>query len=548
MRHFFSVLLLLGFAVLFVRVLELNFIKGEYFSSLAEGNRLREIPIQAPRGTIFDRNGAAIAQNETVVRFLRFEEGRAARFVDGEQASEDDVEVKGSRRVYPEDSFAAHLVGFLGEVNNSEVEIKGCPGGIYSLGELVGRMGVEASFDCKLRGKSGRELVEVDTKSRKVRVLGEVRAVKGEDLHLSIDLGLQRKAAQALGGQTGAVVALKPETGEILALVSSPGFDPNKISSDYQALAINSQKPLFNRAIGGAYPPGSTFKIVTAAAALEEGAIDDDFRFTDPGVINVGAFSYSNWYFTQYGKTEGELDIVRAIARSTDTFFYKIAENVGVEKIKVWADRFGLGQKTGIDIAGEVSGLVPDPSWKESERGERWFLGNTYHMSIGQGDITATPLQIATMTSVIASGGKSCPPHVLKEESQNLQCKDVGLSKKTIDLITQGMVGACSPGGTAFPLFNFKVKSLHEPESALTKEIQVACKTGTAEFGQVVDGEVKTHAWLTAFAPAYAQASAGEPTDEPEIVVTVLVEAGGEGSRVAAPIVKEVLEEWFRNK
>ena len=552
----FSTLLLIGFLLLFVRLFDLIIIRGEYYARISQENRIRRIPIHAPRGLIFDRNGQLLATNNEVTKIVRFEKENEIKFVDSSEVdTARDVKVVQYRRIYPAAQATAHVLGFVGEADRGEVERTGCVvdrsvGSIYSLGDKIGRMGVEASFDCELRGKNGEALVEVDSIGRKVRLLGKLEPKAGEDVHLSIDLDLQQRAFSALSGKVGAVVALKPDTGEILALVSSPSFNPEQISQDYPKLAKDSSLPLFNRAISGAYPPGSTFKIVTAAAGLEDGKIDEGFSFTDPGIIRIGAFSYANWYFTQYGKTEGEIDIVRAITRSTDTFFYKVGEFVGVERLGEWANKFGLGGKTGIDIGGETQGLVPTPEWKERARGERWFLGNTYHMSIGQGDISASPLQIGVMTSVIASGGKLCTPHVIKNgESQNFQfpisnfqCEEIGISQKTIDLITRGMIGACSSGGTAFPLFNFKVKSMREPISAPPREIRVACKTGTAEFG---DPQDRTHAWLTAFGPAENPDVVSEELSKGAIVVTAFVEVGGEGSRIAAPIVKEILEEWF---
>jgi len=236
----------------------------------------------------------------------------------------------------------------------------------------------------------------------------------------------------------------------------------------------------------------------------------------DEGFVQIGEYTYKNWYYTQYGRTEGEIDLIRAIKRSTDTFFYKVGEWVGANQLAEWGQAFGLGRKTGIDLKGEIEGLVPTPEWKEKNKGEKWFLGNTYHLAIGQADLLATPLQVNMMASVIANQGKLCSPKVKQGEGE--ECQDLRLKPEALAMIKEGMREACSSGGTAFPFFDFSP--------------QAACKTGTAEYG---DPEGKTHAWLTAFAPV----------DEPEIVVTALVEGGGEGSDVAAPIVKEVMEAWF---
>lgn len=525
---FFLLILIVSFLILFGRLFELQIIKGGYFSKLSSENRIRRIPIRAPRGEILDRNGLPFAKNLPVYKLVEFgKRGEPISYRDitqdqKEKVSKEETIVSENKRDYPLGEAAAHILGYVGEVGVGEVggAPADCPRARpYILGDFAGRGGVEQEFECLLRGENGEELVEVDTSGQKVRSLGKREPRPGETVKLSIDSGLHKIAQTALGGKTAGLVAQDPKTGEILSLVSSPSFDPNKIAQEFLLFEKDKRLPLFNRAIGGAYQPGSTFKIVTAAAGLEEGKIDENFTFEDPGVIKVGRFSYANWYFTQYGRTEGRIDLVRAIKRSTDTFFYKVGEIVGVRRLADWARAFGLGRPTGVDLPGEVDGLIPTPEWKEKVQGERWFLGNTYHLSIGQGDIHLTPLQVNVMTSVLASSGKLCKPTVLFKKDQ--KCSDIGLSQKSIQLITNGMIEACRPGGTAFPLFDF--------------EPQVACKTGTAEFG---DPAGRTHAWLTAFAPA----------DSPEIVITVLVEGGGEGSSVAAPIVREVLDYWFHQR
>ena len=286
--------------------------------------------------------------------------------------------------------------------------------------------------------------------------------------------------------------------------------------------------------------------------------------------MRVGDFSFGNWYFLQYGGIEGAVDIVKAIARSNDIYFYKLGETTGVATIAEWGKRLGVGQKTGIDIGGEAEGVMPDPVWKKKVRKEDWYLGDTYHLAIGQGDLTVTPLQVNMWTNVIASGGELCKPTLLKAISEKREaisnCRDLKIKKETIDLITEGMRRACYRGddvpyqGTGWPLFDFTVmrETLSESGGAGEKRaVPVACKTGTAEFGlpaQAGDPDNKTHAWFTAFAPLPSEALAKEGsltdsatiTGEPEIVVTVLVEKGGEGSSVAGPIAKKILEEWFK--
>jgi penicillin-binding protein 2 len=390
------------------------------------------------------------------------------------------------------------------------------------LGNLVGRGGVEEKYDSWLRGKDGGEVFEVNALGEKIREIGIQQPVPGKDLYLNIDAELSKVAFEALEGRTGAVVATEAKTGAVLVLVSSPSFNPEKITSE---VLTDQSRPMFNRAVVGLYPPGSTFKIVTATAGLEEGKIDANTLYEDSGEIRVGNYVYKNWYFTQYGRTEGKINIVRAIKRSTDTFFYKVGEWVGPSRLAKWAWAFGLGKPTGIDLPIEAAGKIPEPET------DQWFLGNTYHFAIGQGDLLVTPLQVNVMTSIIANEGKMCKPYIVNSKFQVPnskkipnskfqieECKDLRLGSETLRVVKEGMREACAPGGTAFPLFNFSPA--------------VACKTGTAEFGDPVG---RTHAWLTAFAPV----------DDPQIVVTALVEAGGEGSSVAAPIVKKVLEEWF---
>lgn len=480
--------LVFGFLFLVGRLLELQIIKGDYFRSLSEENRIKRIAIFAPRGKILARGGEVLIGNKNE-----------------------------KERTYILGSGFSHTGGYVGEANADEVgkvDPK-CPDkGPRKLGSLVGRDGLEEEYDCRLRGIDGEKLIEVDTMGHEVRTIGVRNPVPGEDLITNIDFKLQKKIPEIVSGAKdmpkdpkGAVVVTDTK-GEILAIYSFPSYDPTNIS----AAVNNPNLPLFNRAIAGAYHPGSTFKIITSVAGLEDRVIDSDFTYVDEGVIKIKEFSYYNWYFTQYGGKEGEIGLVKAIARSTDTFFYKLGEMIGVNRLAGWANTFGLGEKTGVDIPGETAGLIPTPEWKEKAKGEAWFLGNTYHMAIGQGDVTASPLQVNLVGSVIANGGKLCTPKVVG----NATCRSLGIDRKNLDEIKQGMVGACSSGGTAYPFFDFKP--------------QVACKTGTAETEEVD----KTHAWFTAFMPV----------DNPQIAVTVIVEKAGEGSQVAAPIAKEIFKYW----
>ena len=532
--YIFLGFLAIGFLLLVGKLFELQLVFGSKNRALAEGNRIKKEVIPAPRGIIYDRYDKELVRNVPIYRLKTEEncedEEGCFKVISRDEALnlEAQGELDGLRtdigRDYLYREALAHVLGYLGEATKEEVEL-----GKYQMGDLVGRMGVEEKYDRLLRGQDGGLIYEVDAYGNKIREIGRFEPIPGNDLYLLIDAELSKKTYAALEGKPGAVVVSKVENNEILALVSSPSFDPNLLSrtenkdeksqEKIKDLFKDPLKPFFNRAITGVYPPGSTFKIVTATAGIEEGKVDEDTIYNDTGQIQIGEYVYRNWYFTQYGKTEGEIDLIMAIKRSTDTFFYKIGEWVGATRLSEWAYAFGLGKKTGIKIPGEVAGFVPTPKEKQRLKGERWFLGNTYHYAIGQGDLLTTPLQINNLTNVIASGGELCNPSLLEDEEVN--CQSLRLKDLSLKLVKEGMKEACSSKGTAFPFFEFKP--------------QVACKTGTAEFG---DPEGETHAWLTAFAPF----------DKPDIVATALIEKGGEGSYAAAPVVKEIMDYYFNER
>lgn len=517
--------LFLGLIVLIGRLLDLQIIRGSYFRSLADNNRIRRIPIPAPRGEILARGGEELAGSKEVgVKIVFLPDGEIKKVYGDGKASEDTF--LEWVRTYPLAEAAGHITGYVGEVSADEVgKVDArCPGkGPRVIGSLVGRSGLEEEYDCLLRGIPGEELVEVDTQGKRVRTIGRKDPVKGKNIKTTLDAGLIVKVSELMKDKKGAVVVMDTK-GELLAIESFPGYDPNLFidqtpteAGKVQKIITDPNLPVFNRAIGGLYHPGSIFKIVTAVGALEEGKIDKDFIYDDPGVIKINEFSYTNWYFTQYGRTEGKITVTKAIARSTDTFFYKVGEFLGVNALSEWANKFGLGDGTGIDLPGEATNLIPTPEWKERVKGEKWFLGNTYHMAIGQGDVVITPIAATLPASVIASSGFLCQPHILERDNT---CRDLRISEETLDLVKEGMKGACSQGGTGYPFFDFQPG--------------VACKTGTAE----TEEKDKTHAWLTLFAPI----------ESPEIVITVLVEKGGEGSQVAAPIAKDIVNYWFHER
>ncbi|MEK7587545.1 MAG: penicillin-binding transpeptidase domain-containing protein [Patescibacteria group bacterium] len=592
-----------AFFVLIWRLFTLTVIDGRRYRMLADGNRIKELVRHAPRGLLLDRTGKPLVANIPQYRLiapcgtgsvctkrLSKEEGEQLE-KDGLPAGQF-LEVDYSRQ-YLYSSSLAHVVGYTGELSEKELATEYFSLRTYRTGDRVGRTGAEAVYEDRLRGRDGKELVEVDAQGRILRILGRDPEEKGEDITLSLDANLARVAEAAFAGvaksgvvDRGAVVATKPTTGEVLVLYSSPSYDPNLFSlgmsqAQYEALVNDPAIPMFMRAIAGVYPPGSTFKIVTSVAGFEEGVITKDTTVEDTGIIKIGVFTFPNWYFLQYGKTDGVVDLVKALQRSNDIFFYKVGEWLGVTKLTGWARRVGLGKPLGIELAGEASGLLPDPAWKATRfdtaadraaRNDQWYLGDTYHMAIGQGYLLTTPLQVNAWTNVIANGGKVCKPTIEKttnSKQQTINCKDLGIKKDTIDLITEGMRKACEPGGTGWPLFNFSVNAStrqrvneEHKESSPSADalihgrndtifVPVACKTGTAEFG---DPQNRTHAWFTVFAPVKSGSGLenSETTPhldairgEPEISITVLVEGAGEGSSVAAPVAKKILEEWF---
>lgn len=515
---FFKGLLVVFFVLLLARLFELQIIKGKYYRTLAEGNRIRKVTLPAPRGQILARGGETLIGNLSIQKKIIFEADGTIRESDGLNSRDEGEIIVDYRRDYLLSSGFAHAGGYLGEANKDEIGIVNprCPEkGPKKPGDLVGRSGLEEEYDCLLRGIAGEELVEVDIRGRKIRVLGKKEPIPGEDLKTNIDFKLQKKIAGLLDKKKGAIIVSDPK-GEILAFYSSPSFDPQKVVQSLE----DPDLPLFNRAISGLYHPGSVFKPIVALAALADGKIDRSYTFTDPGVIQIGLYSYTNWFFSQYGKVEGTIDLTRALARSTDTFFYKLGEMVGVDRIDYWADTFGLSAKTGIDIPGEAGGLIPTPLWKKKVKGEAWFLGNTYHLAIGQGDLAVTPIAMNTAISAIATGGFLCQPRLVGLDTK---CKSLKIAKESLDLVKQGMVEACSLGGTGYTFFDWN-SSLTDGSGS------VACKTGTAETNE--DG--KTHAWFIVFTPAAL----------PEVIATVLVERSGEGSKVAGPIARSVLNYW----
>ncbi len=534
--------LIIAVTLITARLFFLQIIQGANYRNLSDTNRTRTVPIYAPRGIIFDRDGVPLVFN---VPGFRETIGGKTKLIEKNEAlkllssGKTNLGID-SLRNYPYKDAIPHVLGYIGQISKEELKQKEFID--YKGGDLIGKTGIERKYEYLLRGVNGKELVEIDSLGKTIRKLGQTDPVPGQNITLTLDIALQKVAFDAAKDiQKGAVIVSDPK-GEILALVSKPSFDPNLFTmgkgysadenSSYKSISqimLDSEnQPFLNRAIGGAYPPGSTFKLVVAAAGLEDKVIDKNFTVEDIGILRIGLFSFGNWYFTQYGKTEGRVNVVKGIKRSNDIFFYKLAEMVGVDKLSQFAEKFGLGEKTGIDLAGEEKGTVPTEEWKKKAIGENWYLGDTYHYGIGQGYLLTTPLQVNYWTQIIANRGVGYKPHLLKNEKLKMK-NEKFLGDETVSLIKEGMVESCSPGGVAWPLFEFKVQS---SKFKVDREVKIACKTGTAQHG---GEETLPHAWITLFAPS----------EKPEIIVTVLSESLGEGSNIAAPIAKKILEEWF---
>lgn len=514
--------LVFSFLILLATILKLSVIHGSYYKELARENKVFETSIPAARSKIVDRKGRILAQS--IYQYFKVEDGNK---IYSEAGDFDGYKFEGKnlayelKRNYPYGESTAFVTGYLGSVNKEDIKNNICETKING-NDFIGKGGIESFLDCRLRGVDGKRLIEMDAKGDYIRELGRDEPKVSSDVILSIDAYWQDKIYKMLDGKKATVIISEPKTGKILVFVSSPSFDPNVFSYKQDNEKINQYLndkenfPMLNRVTSARYHPGSVFKLTMATAGLEGGVIDKETLFEDTGILKIGDYSYRNWSWSKSGKTEGMLNIVTAIKKSNDIFFYKLGEALGLNRIVDWSKKFGYGQQTGVEVSGELSGLVPDDEWKKTAKGESWYLGDTYHLSIGQGFLDVTPLQVNQMTNIVANNGIKCKMSLLKDKIS--ECESLKIKNSTLMTVIEGMKAACKSGGTAWPLFNFKT--------------QLACKTGTAEVG---DGSKDTHAWLTAFAPV----------DDPQISITVMVERGGEGSDVAAPIVGDILKEWF---
>jgi len=484
--------------VLFVvELFKKNIIAGNYYRRLSSDNSVQSVLISAPRGIFYDRYDLPLVKN--------------------------DEKSNKNTRAYLYGNEYAHVLGYVGLPNEKSLKDISC-GTKASSTQYVGVYGLEKTFECRLRGNPGRSYVETDARGVKRTELAKDIPTAGADIHLTFDTNLQKTARHAFGNLIGAAIASNPNTGEVYMLYSSPSFDPNSLfknTHEYVTLSTDAQKPLLNRALSGVYPPGSVIKPLIALGALEDGIIETNTEFEDTGVLRIGNTSFGNWYFLQYGKKEGMVDVRKAIARSNDIFFYQIGKKSGIERMHKWFTQFGLADADMSDFFPQQTGMLPSDAWKQKQYAQPWFLGDTVNVSIGQGYILVNPVQMHEAIAIIATNGVRCAFQV--ELGQKRDCKRMTFSSQNIQAVRDGMRQACETGGTAWPFFDFSVKG---------KRIHVGCKTGTAESqGNGSD----PHAWFSAFAPY----------NNPSIVITILVENGGEGSSVAAPIAKEILTKYF---
>lgn len=502
-------------ALLVTRIVDIQVLQGPAFRVLADDNRFFTLPLDADRGVILDRYQEPLVHNTR--RYFKVLNPDALHHQLQPLSREEALKIEATQsglvihqqvRSYRFREALAHLLGYVGEVTAEDLTKKDN----LSPTDRIGKLGLELVFDQILRGSKGWERFEINALAQRQKKVESKPATAGQNIATTIDPYLSQVALEALGSEKGAVVILDADTGNVLSLVSAPAFDPNALTKvvDNPALEAERQKQVqqmlsdpaqlfFNRAVNGQYPPGSIFKLVTALAGLETGKIDASTTVNDEGVLKVGEYQYGNWYYRQYGRTEGVVNLTRALSRSNDIYFYKVAEWVGPDTIASMARLFGFGEVTGIGLTPESKGLVPDPAWKESAIGERWYLGNTYHYGIGQGDVLVSPIQIAQLVQSVANRGTLCPPRII--QSSTSQCRELSIQDEHIQEVLKGMLDACSSGGTGFPFFAYNQQHRREGNSVIEDLNQgaIACKTGTAEFGGAdAQGHRNTHGWFVA--------------------------------------------------
>lgn len=575
-------IILLALTTLLLRAWYLQVVQGKRYLELSENNRIRVVKTHPPRGLIYDRNGVLLVNNvptfnlyvvledmsdskrvlnrvADLLEISREEMGRRILSkredpylpikIKDDLSMKEVAQIEGHTFELPgvkiEAEFkrnaiygmlAAHLFGYVGEISQNQIDSTTYPNA--EGGAIVGQYGIEQTYDKTLRGVPGQKGIEVDAMGHEMRLLKVKEPIRGDDLFLSIDINVQKAAEEALGNEAGAIVAIDPHTGEVLAMTSHPAFNPNVLSEGassqaWAALLTDERRPLTNRATQGQYPPGSTFKIVMGAALLESKEITADRRVECRGFLPFGNRNFKDWKRGGHGS----VDLHRAIVESCDVYFYEMGNRLGIDTISKFAKLFGLGQPTGIELAFEKGGLIPSSEWKRTVRKEPWFPGETLSVSIGQGYVSTTPLQLGMMIGAVAADGVLHPPRLLKkirnhetgaiQEIEQPAAKRLPFSTETFQILQSALAGVVSePGGTA--------------ASAKSPLVSIGGKTGTAQVVSLKNhlksspSELNDHAWFVSFAPI----------ENPQIAVVVLVEHGGHGGSTAAPLARKVIEAY----
>ena len=575
------------FFLLLLRLWHLQILNADNYRNMSENNRLRFVPVAASRGAIMDRNGTVLVSNQPsfslavvpqevtdrdglldhLAKLLgldraemneRWEKGKGrAKYypiILASNISRDQVEIVEENhlrlpgveiemkpvREYASGVLAAHLLGYIGEVSEDELNAKGFEE--YNPGDYLGKNGIERSWEKELHGNDGGRQLEVDARGRVLRTISESYPTVGNSVVLTIDANLQKQTEQAFGDQAGAAVAMDVNTGEVLAFVSNPGFDPalfsGKMPADtWKEYLEDRRHPLENKALTGQYPPGSTFKIITALAGLQEGKIDEKTSVTCSGSYELGNSTFNCWNRHGHGVT----NLKKALRESCDVYFYQLGERLGVDSIAAMAKRFMLGAPMGIGLAHEKGGLIPTAEWKLKRFAKRWFHGETLPVAIGQGYVLMTPIQLASMIATVANEGTVYRPSLVKRivDADGKPLKEfkpevmgtTGVSADKFKLVKQGLFAVVNePGGTG--------------ATARLSDVHVAGKTGSAQVVKLRDSKQATpyqyrdHALFVAFAPY----------EKPEIAVAVIVEHGEHGGSAAAPIAGRIMRAWFDGK
>lgn len=568
----FKIFIIFAYVLLLMRLMYIQIYKGEYYSKLSQNNRVRIRRIDAPRGKIYDRNGVLLATNVAGYRLAylngrvyneeilesiselvgldknlietRIKNGEIHRFT-GENILIDDLEIEKahkimeklldypylsvmpySKRHYVYDDFASQTLGYVKPITKEEYERLKDKG--YTQRSIIGKSGIERKYDEIFQGKDGYEYIEVNAYNRIVKNISNVEAVEGSNVYLTIDYRLQSHMTEIFKekNKTGSFIAMNVKTGEIITILSSPEYSLNKFSSrftneEWDAIVNNPSKPLLNRTITSVFAPGSVFKVIPAMAFLESG-VDPEEEFFDPGYYKIGNYTYRSW--RRWG--HGYVNLNKSLMESANVYYYTLADKVGHEKILEVADKMGIGKLTGIDLNEERQGLLPSDQWKRDKLGERWYRGDTMNLTIGQGGLQVTSLQILNLYAIFANKGITYRPFLAKKIVDN---------KGNIRTTEPEVLTEYNGKNEYFGLINDGLLSVVEGKTGTgrilrTENLRVAAKTGSAQN----QGEL-THAWVAGFFPY----------EDPEVVFVAFVEEGGGGSGVAAPIAKEFVDKYI---